>query len=57
MCTSLVAWLLGMSTQEIEPVSMEGRLPAHRPGGQREYVLYVDEVVEWLKAHPIVASD
>ena len=36
--------------QVIRQMAREGRLPAHRPGGQRAYVFYVDEVVAWLKA-------
>ena len=51
-----VAALLDHDIQIIRRMAREGRLPAHRPGGQRAYVFCLDEVVEWVKAHPAVGQ-
>ena len=51
-----IAQLLGHDVQVIRQMARQGRLPAHRPGGQRAYVFYLDEVLAWLKAHRRWAS-
>jgi excisionase family DNA binding protein len=48
-----VAELLGMNDQMVRKAARERRLPAHRPEGQRSFVFFTGQVLEWLRAHPV----
>jgi excisionase family DNA binding protein len=51
--TSQVADLLGLHPQVVRLMAREGRLPSHRPEGQRAFVFLTAEVLAWLRAHPV----
>jgi hypothetical protein len=52
-----VGQLLGIHPQIARLMAREGRLPAHRGGGQWAWQFDRVEVLEWLKAHPVVGGD
>jgi excisionase family DNA binding protein len=52
-----VAELLGMNVQMVRKYAREGRIPAYRLPGGRTCKFFRDEVVEFLKAHPVEVEE
>ena len=52
-----VADLLGMNVQMVRRYAREGRLPAYKIPGGRTFRFITSEIIEFLKAHPAVASE
>jgi excisionase family DNA binding protein len=52
LTTAQGAELVGLHPQVVRLMAREGRLPAHRHEGQRAFVFFTAEVLEWLKLHP-----
>ncbi len=48
-----VAELLGMNVQMVRKYAREGRLPAYRLPAGRTFKFVRDEVIEFLKQHPV----
>jgi excisionase family DNA binding protein len=48
-----VAELLGMHVQMVRKYAASGRLPAYRLPGGRTLRFFRDEVLDFLKAHPV----
>ena len=55
MDTAMVAELLGMHIQMVRKYAREGRIPAYRPPGGRSMRFMRDEIIDWLKANPVVS--
>lgn len=51
-----VAELLGMNVQMVRRYAREGRLPAYKLPGSRTFRFVRDEVIDFLRAHPVVAE-
>ena len=51
-----VAEMLGMNVQMVRLAAREGNLPAYRLPGGRAFKFFRDEIFEFLKAHPAVAT-
>ena len=54
---AMVAELLGMHVQMVRRYAREGRIPAYRLPGGRTFRFFREEVLEFIKAHPVVSSD
>lgn len=52
-----VAELLGMNVQMVRRYAREGRIPAYKLPGGRTFKFFRDEVLDWVKSHPVVAED
>lgn len=52
-----VAELLEMNVQMVRRYAREGRLPAYKIPGGRTFRFFTSEIIEFLKAHPAVATD
>ena len=48
-----VAELLGMNVQMVRKMAREGRLPAYRLPGGRAFKFFRDEILDFVKAHPV----
>ena len=48
-----VAELLGMNVQMIRRYAREGRLPAYKLPGGRTFKFFRDEVLDFVRAHPV----
>ena len=48
-----VAELLGMHVQMVRRYAASGRLPAYRLPGGRTFRFFREEILEFLKAHPV----
>ncbi len=48
-----VADLLGMNVQMVRKYAREGRIPAYRLPGGRTFKFFRDEILDFLKAHPV----
>lgn len=52
--TSQVAELLRMNVQMVRKYAREGRLPAYQLPGSRVYRFIHSEVIDYIRAHPVV---
>lgn len=52
-----VAELLGMNVQMVRRYAREGRIPAYKLPGGRTFKFFRDEVFEFLRKHPVVATE
>lgn len=52
-----VAELLGMHVQMVRKYAATGRLPAYRLPGGRTFRFFGEEILEFLKAHPVEVVD
>jgi excisionase family DNA binding protein len=55
--TAMVAEMLGMNVQVVRRMAREGSIPAYRLPGGRSFRFFRDEVLDWLKSHPVQAED
>ncbi|CAN5786308.1 MAG: helix-turn-helix domain-containing protein [Actinobacteria bacterium] len=49
-----VAELLGMNVQMVRRYAREGRIPAYRLPGGRTFRFYTQEIMDFLRAHPVI---
>jgi len=54
---AMVAELLGMHVQMVRRYAREGRIPAYRLPGGRTFRFFREEVLNFIKAHPVVSPD
>jgi excisionase family DNA binding protein len=54
---SQVADVLGMNIQMVRRYAREGRIPAYKLPGGRTFKFFRDEVFDFVRSHPVVASD
>ncbi len=47
------AELLGMNVQVVRKMAREGQLPAYRLPGGRTFKFFRDEIIDFVKAHPV----
>ncbi len=52
-----VAELLGMNVQMVRKYAREGRIPAYRLPGGRVFRFFRDEIIEFLRAHPVTRPE
>lgn len=52
-----VAELLGMNVQMVRRYAREERLPAYKLPGGRTFKFFREEVLDFVRAHPVGASD
>jgi len=52
-----VAELLGMNVQMVRKMAREGRIPAYRLPGGRAFKFFRDEILDFIKAHPVQPQD
>ena len=52
--TAQVAELLRMNVQMVRKYAREGRLPAYQLPGSRVYRFIYSEIIDYIKAHPVV---
>ena len=52
-----VSEALGMNVQMVRKYAREGRIPAYRLPGGRSFKFFRDEIFDFLKAHPVEASE
>ncbi len=52
-----VAELLGMNVQMVRKYAREGRIPAYRLPGGRVFRFFRDEIIEFLRAHPVTSPE
>ena len=55
--TAMVAELLQMNIQVVRRMAREGTIPAYRIPDGRAFRFFRDEVLAWLKAHPVEVGD
>ncbi len=55
--TAMVADLLSMNVQVVRKMAREGTLPAYRFPGGRSFRFFRDEILEWLRSHPVTADE
>jgi excisionase family DNA binding protein len=51
-----VAELLGMNVQMVRRYAREGRLPAYKLPGGRTFKFFRDEILEFVRSHPVVVE-
>ncbi len=51
-----VAELLGMNVQMVRRYAREGRIPAYRLPGGRTFRFVTQEIMDFLRAHPVKAE-
>ena len=51
-----VAELLGMNVQMVRRYAREGRLPAYKLPGGRTFKFFRDEILEFVRAHPVIVN-
>ncbi len=51
-----VAELLGMNVQIVRRYAREGRLPAYKLPGGRTFKFFRDEILEFVRSHPVTAE-
>jgi excisionase family DNA binding protein len=51
-----VAELLGMNVQMVRRYAREGRLPAYKLPGGRTFKFFRDEILEFVRSHPVVVD-
>lgn len=54
--TGQVAELLQMNVQMVRKYAREGRLPAYQLPGSRVYRFIHSEIIEYIRAHPVVSD-
>ncbi len=54
--TGQVAELLQMNVQMVRKYAREGRLPAYQLPGSRVYRFIHSEIIEYIRAHPVVPT-
>ncbi len=54
--TAMVAELLQMNIQIVRKMAREGSIPAYRLPDGRTFRFFRDEVLGWLKSHPVEAE-
>jgi excisionase family DNA binding protein len=54
--TAMVADLLSMNVQVVRKMAREGTLPAYRFPGGRSFRFFRDEILEWLRSHPVTTG-
>ena len=52
-----VAELLRMNVQMVRKYAREGRIPAYKLPGGRTFKFLRDEVIEFVRSHPVVPED
>ena len=52
--TGQVAELLQMNVQMVRKYAREGRLPAYQLPGSRVYRFIHSEIIDYIRAHPVV---
>ena len=52
--TAQVAELLRMNVQMVRKYAREGRLPAYQLPGSRVYRFIHSEIIDYIRAHPVV---
>ena len=52
--TGQVADLLRMNVQMVRKYAREGRLPAYQLPGSRVYRFIYSEIIDYIRAHPVV---
>ena len=55
--SAMVAEMLGMNVQVVRRMAREGQIPAYRLPGGRSFRFFRDEVLDWLRSHPVTADD
>ena len=55
--TAMVAEMLGMNVQVVRRMAREGTLPAYRFPGGRSFRFFRDEILGWLRSHPVDVSE
>ena len=55
--TGQVAELLQMNVQMVRKYAREGRLPAYQLPGSRVYRFIYSEVIDYVRAHPVVPKE
>lgn len=55
--TAMVADMLGMNVQVVRRMAREGSLPAYRFPGGRSFRFFRDEIIDWLKSHPVEVDE
>ena len=53
LTTVQVAELLDLTPQTVQQMAKDGRLPAHRLPGARKYLFFTDDVLSFLRQHPV----
>ena len=51
-----VAELLGMNVQMVRRYAREGRLPAYKLPGGRTFKFFRDEILEFVRSHPVIVD-
>ncbi len=51
-----VAELLGMNVQMVRRYAREGRLPAYKLPGGRTFKFFRDEILEFVRSHPVIVE-
>ncbi len=55
--TGQVAELLQMNVQMVRKYAREGRLPAYQLPGSRVYRFIQSEIIDYIRAHPVVPAE
>lgn len=55
--TGQVADLLQMNVQMVRKYAREGRLPAYQLPGSRVYRFIYSEIIDFVRAHPVVPEE
>jgi len=53
LTTVQVAELLDLTPQTVQQMAKDGRLPAHPLPGARKYRFFTDDVLSFLRQHPV----
>jgi excisionase family DNA binding protein len=53
LTTVQVAELLDLTPQTVQQMAKDGRLPAHRLPGARKYLFFTEDVLSFLRRHPV----
>ena len=53
LTTVQVAELLDLTPQTVQQMAKDGRLPAHRLPGARKYLFFTEDVLSFVRRHPV----
>jgi excisionase family DNA binding protein len=53
LTTVQVAELLDLTPQTVQQMAKDGRLPAHRLPGARKYLFFTEDVLSFVRQHPV----
>ena len=53
LTTVQVAELLDLTPQTVQQMAKDGRLPAHRLPGARKYLFFTEDVLRFVRQHPV----